>query len=107
MTIQKDSTAAGITLYPGGGMGEHVVRCRGLPFEAVIQDMGSFFSGWPIADVRMKRASRLGKPSGEALVTFKHSLYLGPALNNSTQPMQSRYVEVCPSSFVERDQFSA
>jgi heterogeneous nuclear ribonucleoprotein F/H len=96
------------TQYPmGGGMGEPVVRCRGLPFEASIQDIGNFFSGLPIADVRMKRASRLGKLSGEAFVTFKHSRYLGPALNNSMQPMQSRYIEVFPSSFAERDQFSA
>ncbi|KAL3989958.1 RNA recognition motif family protein [Acanthocheilonema viteae] len=79
-----------------------VVRLRGLPYSATIDDIKEFFSGLEVADAVIDKEPG-GRPSGEAFVRLATKEYAELALERSKNYMGSRYVEVFRSSADEMD----
>ncbi|KJH48435.1 hypothetical protein DICVIV_05480 [Dictyocaulus viviparus] len=69
-----------------------VIRLRGLPFSATIQDVKDFFKGLNCEEVVFGRTG--GRPSGEAFVRLATREEAAKALDFNKQHMGSRYVEV-------------
>ncbi|KAM3728469.1 Heterogeneous nuclear ribonucleoprotein [Dirofilaria immitis] len=79
-----------------------VVRLRGLPYSATVDDIKEFFSGLEVADAVIDKEPG-GRPSGEAFVRLATKEYAELALERSKNYMGSRYVEVFRSSADEMD----
>ena len=88
--------------YRGLGYGEEaaVVRVRGLPFSATLQDVEGFFKEFGVAErgVQLVPGVTPSKPSGEAYVEFTSTAGAAQALSKNRQSMGSRYLEVYASS---------
>ncbi|WKY08243.1 hypothetical protein Q1695_007614 [Nippostrongylus brasiliensis] len=69
-----------------------VIRLRGLPFSATVQDVKDFFKGLNCEEVVFGRTG--GRPSGEAFVRLATREEAAKALDFNKQHMGSRYVEV-------------
>ncbi|KHJ88976.1 hypothetical protein OESDEN_11218 [Oesophagostomum dentatum] len=69
-----------------------VVRLRGLPFSASVQDVKDFFKGLNCEEVVFGRTG--GRPSGEAFVRLASREEASKALDFNKQHMGSRYIEV-------------
>ncbi|VDP14791.1 unnamed protein product [Onchocerca flexuosa] len=67
-----------------------VVRLRGLPYSATIDDIKEFFSGLEVADAVIDKEPG-GRPSGEAFVRLATKEYAELALERSKNYMGSRY----------------
>lgn len=80
----------------------YVVRLRGLPYSATIEDIKEFFSGLEVADAVIDKEAG-GRPSGEAFVRLANKQDAELALERSKNYMGSRYVEVFRSSMEEMD----
>ncbi|VDN00734.1 unnamed protein product [Thelazia callipaeda] len=80
----------------------YVVRLRGLPYSATIEDIKEFFSGLEVADAVIDKEPG-GRPSGEAFVRLATKEHAELALERSKNYMGSRYVEVFRSSADEMD----
>ncbi|KAK7113546.1 heterogeneous nuclear ribonucleoprotein F-like [Littorina saxatilis] len=80
-------------------MGEEgcVVRLRGLPWSATVDDVNKFFEGCEIAGgisgIHLTQ-SREGRPSGEAFVEFASEDDVQMALKKNREHLGSRYIEV-------------
>mmetsp|Transcript_2523 Transcript_2523/g.3714 ORF Transcript_2523/g.3714 Transcript_2523/m.3714 type:complete len:314 (-) Transcript_2523:282-1223(-) len=70
-----------------------VVRVRGMPFEASVEDILNFFHGALILDVVMITRCD-GRTTGEALVLFTNPMDLNLAISRDKQHMGHRYIEV-------------
>ncbi|EJW79332.1 hypothetical protein WUBG_09760 [Wuchereria bancrofti] len=66
-----------------------VVRLRGLPYSATIDDIKEFFSGLEVADAVIDKEPG-GRPSGEAFVRLATKEYAELALERSKNYMGSR-----------------
>jgi RNA recognition motif-containing protein len=90
------------TGYSGLGFGheEAVVRLRGLPFTATLQDIKEFFKDFGVAErgVQLVPGQTPTRPSGEAYVEFKTVAGATRALSKNRETMGSRYVEVFAST---------
>jgi len=73
-----------------------VVKLRGLPFEAALEDVLVFFQGLLILDVIL--GSYNGRGTGEAFVVFGNPVDFQMALQRNGQSMGRRYVNVFHSS---------
>uniref|UniRef100_F1KXQ8 Heterogeneous nuclear ribonucleoprotein F n=1 Tax=Ascaris suum TaxID=6253 RepID=F1KXQ8_ASCSU len=80
----------------------YVVRLRGLPYSANVDDIKEFFKGLDVADVVIDKEQG-GRPSGEAFVRLASKEHAELALERSKNNMGSRYVEVFRSSGEEMD----
>uniref|UniRef100_A0A0K0D2X7 RRM domain-containing protein n=1 Tax=Angiostrongylus cantonensis TaxID=6313 RepID=A0A0K0D2X7_ANGCA len=69
-----------------------VIRLRGLPFSATLQDVKDFFKGLNCEEVVFGRTG--GRPSGEAFVRLATREEAAKALDFNKEHMGSRYVEV-------------
>ncbi|KAK6751167.1 hypothetical protein RB195_002876 [Necator americanus] len=69
-----------------------VIRLRGLPFSATVQDVKNFFKGLNCEEVVFGRTG--GRPSGEAFVRLASRDEASKALDFNKQHMGSRYIEV-------------
>ncbi|KAJ1356721.1 hypothetical protein KIN20_014465 [Parelaphostrongylus tenuis] len=69
-----------------------VIRLRGLPFSATVQDVKDFFKGLNCEEVVFGRTG--GRPSGEAFVRLATRDEAAKALDFNKEHMGSRYVEV-------------
>lgn len=68
-------------------------RLRGLPFDAMPEDVLAFFQGLVVLDV-VVIASSFGRGSGEAFVLFANPMDFQMALARDRQSMGHRYIEV-------------
>jgi len=68
-------------------------RLRGLPFDAMPEDVLAFFQGLVVLDVVVVDNS-FGRGSGEAFVVFANPMDFQMALQRDRQSMGHRYVEV-------------
>ncbi|OZC05910.1 hypothetical protein X798_07111 [Onchocerca flexuosa] len=65
-----------------------VVRLRGIPFSATVDDVKEFFSGLEVADVVIDKELG-GRPSGEAFVRFASKQHAEMALERNRNNMGS------------------
>ncbi|VDK45559.1 unnamed protein product [Anisakis simplex] len=79
-----------------------VVRLRGLPYSATVDDIKSFFKGLDVCDVVIDKEQG-GRPSGEAFVRLATKEHAELALERSRNNMGTRYIEVFRSSDEEMD----
>eukprot|EP00560_Eucampia_antarctica_P007391 CAMPEP_0197824720 /NCGR_PEP_ID=MMETSP1437-20131217/1940_1 /TAXON_ID=49252 ORGANISM="Eucampia antarctica, Strain CCMP1452" /NCGR_SAMPLE_ID=MMETSP1437 /ASSEMBLY_ACC=CAM_ASM_001096 /LENGTH=375 /DNA_ID=CAMNT_0043424463 /DNA_START=132 /DNA_END=1259 /DNA_ORIENTATION=+ len=68
-------------------------RLRGLPFDAMPEDVLAFFQGLVVLDVVVV-ANSFGRGSGEAFVVFPNPMDFQVALQRDRQSMGHRYIEV-------------
>uniref|UniRef100_F1L142 Heterogeneous nuclear ribonucleoprotein F n=1 Tax=Ascaris suum TaxID=6253 RepID=F1L142_ASCSU len=68
----------------------YVVRLRGLPYSANVDDIKEFFKGLDVADVVIDKEQG-GRPSGEAFVRLASKEHAELALERSKNNMGSRY----------------
>uniref|UniRef100_A0A0N5AV03 RRM domain-containing protein n=1 Tax=Syphacia muris TaxID=451379 RepID=A0A0N5AV03_9BILA len=80
----------------------YVVRLRGLPYSANVDDVKEFFKGLDVADVVIDKEPG-GRPSGEAFVRLATKQHAELALERSKNHMGTRYVEVFRSSGEEME----
>ncbi|MFH4975546.1 hypothetical protein AB6A40_002255 [Gnathostoma spinigerum] len=80
----------------------YVVRLRGIPFSATVEDIRAFFSGLDVADVVIDKEPG-GRPSGEAFVRLSSKQHAEEALERNRNNMGTRYVEVFRSSGEEME----
>eukprot|EP01098_Paradermamoeba_levis_P005604 TRINITY_DN2361_c0_g2_i2.p1 TRINITY_DN2361_c0_g2~~TRINITY_DN2361_c0_g2_i2.p1 ORF type:complete len:239 (+),score=69.14 TRINITY_DN2361_c0_g2_i2:176-892(+) len=74
-----------------------VVKLRGLPYTATVEDVLMFFSGLEVLDVYLP--GETGRAShGDGFVLFSSPLYLQYALQKNGQRMGKRWVEVFKSN---------
>jgi len=71
----------------------HSVHMRGLPFEASVQDVYSFFDGINPVDVRLLYEDS-GRPKGECDVDFSTHNDAEAAMSKDKQNMGHRYIEL-------------
>lgn len=79
------------------GDDDYIVKLRGLPWSATVDDVVDFFSGCKIArgkDGVHMTTSREGRPSGEAFVEFEDIQDVEKALDKDREHIGSRYIEV-------------
>ena len=72
------------------------VSIRGMPFDASIRDIVSFFSGLKIVDIIIE--IRDGRSTGNASVLFSSKLDIDYAVRRNMQSMGKRFVEISMSS---------
>ncbi|KER34073.1 hypothetical protein T265_00251 [Opisthorchis viverrini] len=73
----------------------HVIRARGLPWQATDLDIFHFFSGLNISDGGISLVlSKIGRRNGEALIRFTDQEQRDLALRKHKHHMGQRYVEV-------------
>lgn len=73
-----------------------VVKLRGLPWSATVEEILKFFRDSKIAgdtDGIHMTSSREGRPSGEAFVEFESEEDLNEALKRDRDHMGNRYIE--------------
>ncbi|KAK7502353.1 hypothetical protein BaRGS_00006306 [Batillaria attramentaria] len=83
-----------------------VVRLRGLPWSATIEDVFNFFEGCEINGGENGihlTLSREGRPSGEAFVEFASEEDVQQALKKNKEHLGQRYIEVFRSKKGEMD----
>ena len=88
------------------GAGDHLVRCRGLPWSITVSDVQSFFH-----DVKIRGeqsgihlvTSVDGRPSGECFVEVMTEEDVGKAVAHSNENIGRRYVEVFSAKRAEMD----
>jgi len=88
----------------GGGLGSkmvpqnsktgHSVHMRGLPFEATVNDVMSFFAPINAVDVRLLYEPNTGRPKGECDVDFSTHADAEAAMQRDKQNMGHRYIEL-------------
>lgn len=85
---------------------ECLVKMRGLPWSATVEDILSFLSECKIKDGKdgiHLTMSPLGRPSGEAYIELETAEDAAKALKKDHQHMGHRYIEVFPTSRSEMD----
>lgn len=75
---------------------QHIVRMRGLPYEATEEDVRKFFSDLKIAEVHLMRGVS-GRLSGEGFVEFLDEGDVVSAMSRHRHNMGRRYIELFPS----------
>merc|ERR1719309_548927 len=82
--------------------GEHVVRLRGLPYEATKADITKFFDGLDITvNGILLTTNYQGRATGEAFVQFANRDHVEEALKKNKESIGHRYIEVFSSSMSE------
>jgi len=82
--------------------GEHVVRLRGLPYEATKADITKFFDGLDITvNGILLTTNYQGRATGEAFVQFANENSAQEALKKNKESIGHRYIEVFQSSMSE------
>lgn len=94
----------------GGGDQDEgfVVKLRGLPWSATVEDIVSFFDDCNIRNGKNGvhlTTSREGRPSGEAFVEFEDVEDLDKALERDRDHIGSRYIEVFKVNKAQMDWF--
>jgi|UniRef100_A0A6T2BNL8 RNA recognition motif-containing protein len=90
----------------GADAGDNVVRLRGLPWRATEWDISQFLGrGLNIAQITIIYQG--GRSSGQAFVEFYSKYGVQGALQRDRQLMDSRYIEVFPSSKAEMYAYTA
>ena len=81
-----------------------VLRLRGLPFRAVVDDVHAFFeeAASEIVDVAFVETSD-GRQTGDAYVELASDAGAEKCMNRNRQLMGTRYIEVIDSTAVERE----
>eukprot|EP00126_Sphaerothecum_destruens_P004280 Sdes_comp18088_c0_seq1m7512 len=81
-----------------------VVRLRGLPWQATLQDIVQFFDGVHLAPENVVVCvNNQGRPIGEAFVSFSDLESRNLALQRDHTNMGKRYIEVFPASASEME----
>jgi len=86
--------------------GKHIVRLRGLPWQAANQDILDFFKGLRIAGGEegiFHVQTATGRATGEAYVQFETAEDCAEAIKKDRQHMSWRYIEVYQSTEEERE----
>ena len=94
---RNQGSRGGAPGYSGLGYGEEnaVVRIRGMPFTATVQDVKDFFKDFGVQERGVQLVPGHGaRPSGDAFVEFKTSDGASSALSKNREMMGTRYLEV-------------
>merc|ERR1719495_1298912 len=87
----------------GDALGQDgVVRLRGLPYEADMDALKEFFTGYDIIDNGIYiQLDAMGRSAGEAYVQFASQKHADAALAKDHEKMGHRYIEIFKSSLAE------
>ncbi|WIA37538.1 hypothetical protein OEZ86_014445 [Tetradesmus obliquus] len=82
-----------------------VVRLRGLPYSATVEDVAGFFEGVPLADADdavVFTTTVDGRPTGECYVELADRAAQSAAMTRHKELMGTRYIEIFHSSKMDK-----
>ena len=94
---RQESGINSVAVGGGHGSNDHVVRLRGIPFQANASDIAQFLSGVAIRPMGVHMVyNHEDRPSGEAFVELMSEPDVDAALRYDKRNLGSRYIEVFP-----------
>ena len=74
----------------------YIIKCRGLPYSATIEDLKKFFSGCSITNLHLAQSYE-GRPTGEAFLEMDDEESYNSGLGKNKDHIGKRYIEVFES----------